>query len=182
MLEDIKQLKKLRKNLQITQKELSQQAGVSQSFIAKVESGRLDPTYSKYKQIFNTIRSLTKKNEKKAADIMEKNIKSIGPENTIQQAIKKMKNYNISQIPVFREGQVIGIISDSIMLDALGEGKTKQNKVKEIMRDAPPTITKNADISLVTQILKHYPLVVVFEKEKAKGVISKADLFNVLSN
>lgn len=181
MLEDIRQLKFLRKKLNLTQKQLAQQAGVSQSLIAKIEAGNMDPAYSKYKQIYNTLQALTQKKQKKAEDIMEKNIKSLSPEHTIEKAIKKMKDFNISQMPVLDQGQVVGLISDNIMLNSLADGKTKQAKIKEIMEDAPPTISKEANVTLVTQILKHYPLVVVFDKQKPKGVISKADLFNILS-
>jgi len=48
---DPKQLKKIRVQLGITQSELAKAAGVSQSLIAKLESGLVDPSFSTMKSI-----------------------------------------------------------------------------------------------------------------------------------
>ena len=48
---DPKQLKKIRVQLGITQSELAKAAGVSQSLIAKLESGLVDPSFSTMKAI-----------------------------------------------------------------------------------------------------------------------------------
>ena len=179
-MEEIKYLKSLRKNLNLSQKELAQSAGVSQSLIAKIESGYLDPAYSKYKQIYNTLVSFTHNNKKRASDVMVKSIKTVSSSQTIQQAITKMKKHNISQLPVFENNHAVGLVSDSVMLNAISSGKKTDTKLREVMADAPPTVSKNTDISLIIQILKHYPIVVVHNKEKAEGIITKADLFTVL--
>ncbi|MCK4496763.1 MAG: helix-turn-helix domain-containing protein, partial [Candidatus Aenigmarchaeota archaeon] len=50
MLPEIKSIKNRRKLLGLTQKDLAKQAGVSQSFIAKMESGRINPSYNHVKQ------------------------------------------------------------------------------------------------------------------------------------
>ena len=49
---DIDEIKKLRSSLGLTQKDLAQRADVSQSLIAKIEAGRIDPTFSKVQKIF----------------------------------------------------------------------------------------------------------------------------------
>ncbi|MFW6013635.1 MAG: CBS domain-containing protein [Nanoarchaeota archaeon] len=180
MQEEIKYLKNLRKNLNLSQKGLAQHAGVSQSLIAKIESGQLDPAYSKYKQISKALLSLTQKKQKKASDVMVKNIKTVSPAQTIKQAISKMKKHNISQLPVFEEGYPIGLVTDSVMLNAVSSGKKTDTKLAEVMDDAPPTVNKKAEVSLIVQILKYYPIVVVYNREKAEGVITKADLFSML--
>jgi predicted transcriptional regulator len=41
--------------LGLTQGQLAKIAGVSQSFIAKIESGKIDPSYSKVKTIFDVL-------------------------------------------------------------------------------------------------------------------------------
>ena len=50
---DIKEIKILRKKLEITQNELAKKSGVSQSLIAKIESSNIDPAYSSIKKIFD---------------------------------------------------------------------------------------------------------------------------------
>lgn len=180
MIEDVKQIKLMRKKLNLTQKGLSKHSGVSQSMIAKIESGNIDPAYSKFKQILNTLEALNNKDEKKAKDVMIKQIIKLSPESSLKVTINKMKKYNISQLPVFENNQAVGLISEHYILDALSNGHSLNSSIKEIMGEAPPTISGEANLSLITQVLKEYPLLIVSEKGRAKGIITKADLFNTL--
>jgi predicted transcriptional regulator len=49
--------------------------------------------------------------------------------------------------------------------------------VREIMEDAPPIIPKETGISIIADMLKHFPLLIVQDSGKLRGVITKADLF-----
>ena len=86
-----------------------------------------------------------------------------------------MKKYAISQLPVMDNGKVVGYLSEAIVLDSLMSGK-KEDKVSLIMQEVPPTIDKNASISVVSDLLKFYPMVLVMEKGKLLGVVSKSDI------
>ena len=55
---ELSEVKVIRKKLGLTQGELAKAAGVSQSLIAKIESTKIDPTYSKVKLIFHALESL----------------------------------------------------------------------------------------------------------------------------
>ena len=70
MVFDITHIRKIRKQLDMTQHALSKEIGISQSMVAKIESGRLDPTYSYVKKIEEALSRLTKHEEKEAKDIM----------------------------------------------------------------------------------------------------------------
>ncbi|MFW5991246.1 MAG: CBS domain-containing protein [Candidatus Nanoarchaeia archaeon] len=180
MIEDIRQIKEMRQSLNLSQKELAAHAGVSQSLIAKIESENIDPSYSKFKQILNTLNALYTKNQKTAKDVMMNSIIKLSPSNTLKDTISKMKKYNISQLPVFENRQPVGLISEHFILDALSEGFSLMRTVGEVMRNAPPTISGDASLNLITSMLKQYPLIIVSEKGKAKGIITKADLFNTI--
>ena len=47
MIHDLSEIKNLRKKAGITQLDLARKASVSQSLIAKIEAGKIDPTYTK---------------------------------------------------------------------------------------------------------------------------------------
>jgi len=162
----------------LTQTELAKKANVSQSLIAKIESGKIDPTFTKTKKIFETLSDLEKKEEVKAEEVMKKNIISIAPKDNIKNSIQKMKKYNISQMPVIEDNKAVGLISESILLDALMEEKGK--KVKEIMEDTPPIVSKNSSIKVISSLLHHYPMVLVAESGKLVGLITKSDLLEKL--
>ena len=69
-MEDLTLIKELRKRLGMTQHRLARLSGVSQSLIAKIESGRVDPAYSKAKSIISALQREQFSSEKKAKDIM----------------------------------------------------------------------------------------------------------------
>src|SRR3989338_4765884 len=171
---ELEEIKEIRKKFGLTQSQLANRAGVSQSLIAKVEAGRLDPTFTKAKKIFEAIDSLGKKQEVKAEEAMTKNLISVKPDDDIREAIKKMKKANISQMPVIDEHKSIGIVSEAIILEAIMNNKGK--KIKDIMEDSPPIVSKNTTINAVSNLLRFYPIVLVSEGGELKGIITKSDL------
>ena len=79
----LNEIKQMRKNLGITQKELCEKARVSQSLIAKIESGKIDPSYRNVQKIFDALNSMSKHESKKASDIMNKYVVSLKPEDKV---------------------------------------------------------------------------------------------------
>jgi predicted transcriptional regulator len=175
---EISEIKRLRKKLGLTQSELASKSGVSQSLIAKIEAGVLDPAYSKTQKIFSALESLSKQKGQKASEIMQSKIVNIEPEAKIKDAIAKMKKHDISQLPVVKDDNVIGMVSESIKLDSLINKRC--STVSEIMHDAPPIVAETTPIDVVSNLLKFYPMLVVSEKGKVKGVITKSDVINKL--
>ena len=178
MTYELEEVKKIRKKLGMTQTELANRAGVSQSLIAKLESGRIDPTYTKTKKIFAALSDLEKKEEIKAEQLMTSRIVSVGSSTPVKEAIAKMKKYEISQLPVIDGHKLVGLVSESTILDALLNSKA--TKVSEIMQESPPIVSKTASIQVVSNLLKHYPVVIVSEGGRLIGLITKSDLLEKL--
>ena len=137
---ELKDIKKIRKKFNLTQIELAQRSGVSQSMIAKIESGHLEPTYSNAIKIFNALNNISKEKELTAKDIMEKNIISVTPDQEIKKTISLMKKHEISQLPVIQNNTPIGTISESSILNNI-LGNQNAKIVKEIMLESPPSIS-----------------------------------------
>lgn len=180
MIQNLADIKRLRRKFNLTQSDLAKQADVSQSLIAKIESDRIDPTYTKVQKIFDTLNLLGKQQGIKASEIMNNKIISLGPCENISEAIKKMKKYDISQMPVIDEHKSIGQVSEAIILDAMLNKKSR--KIDEIMHDPPPVIPVNMDINAVAGLLHFSPMVLVSESGKLKGVITKSDLLGKVYN
>jgi len=175
MAYELKDIKEIRKKFSLTQTDLAKKAGVSQSLIAKVEAGRLDPTYSNAKKIFDALDSLTQKKEIKAEEIMTKKIVFVAKESDVKDIIKKMKKYEISQLPVIEDDKILGSVSETTVLEAIMSGKNEV-KAKDIIQDIPPTISKNASLGVVSSLLKYYPMILVKEQDKILGIITKSDI------
>ena len=179
MVFDISYLKKIRKQLNLTQHKFAKESQVSQSMIAKIESGKLDPTYSYVKKIEKAIENLTKHHEKEAKDIMHKNIISIAKNEKILNILPLFSKHNISQIPIIENKRLIGLISESSLINNLD--KNLQNKkAEDIMEESPPIITKNTKIQAILALLKFYPILIIQDSGKLVGIITKADIIKHL--
>ncbi len=178
MTYELEEIKKIRKKLELTQTELANIAGVSQSLIAKIESGRIDPTYTKTKKIFAALSELEKKEEVKAEQIMTSRMISVSPSDSMKDVISKMKKFQISQLPVIDNHKLIGMVSESTILDAMLN--TKSTQLNDIMQEAPPIVSKSTPIQVVSSLLRHFPMVVVSGEGKLVGVITKSDLLGKL--
>lgn len=176
----LENIKRRRKKLDKTQAELAKLSGVSQSMIAKIESGKLSPSFDKAKQIFDTLDQLEHETSAKASEIMSRNITIIESNDIVDNAISKMKQRGISQLPVFEKGHLVGLISESILTDNLDRPNLGKLKVKEIMTEAPPTISEDTPVKLVSELLKYNPTVIVYRQADIKGIITKADLLKTI--
>jgi len=178
MARSLEEIKHLRNKHHLTQKQLAQQAGVSQSLIAKIEAGELDPSFTKAQQIFEALDQLQMKKELKASDIMNDKVVFGQLQDTVKEAIKKMRSKGISQMPVLVQGNVKGIVTESMIIEKIASHPEKINtlQVKEVMEDTPPIVTMNTGQHTLLELLKEYPIVLVADKGEIKGIISKTDL------
>jgi predicted transcriptional regulator len=174
---DIKDIKRIRLQIGLTQSDLARKADVSQSLIAKIESGLIDPSYSNIKKIFDTLDTLKSVGEPTAKDIMQKQVITLNVNDAIKVAIDKMRKNAISQLPVIENNHIVGLVTESDLLDVISSGK-HMTKVSEIMKDAPPIVAENSKAKVLLHLLKFYSLLIVVDKGKFKGVITKADILN----
>ncbi len=180
-MDELAELKKIRKRIGITQNELAKKANVSQSLIAKIESGKIDPSYKNAKKLFETLSMLNKEDELTASDLMFQKIYSVSDTDTLKDAITTMRKHNISQMPVIKNKKVLGYISESVLLDKILDGETL-SKVGEIMQSSPPILPPNTSQGIIANLLKHFPFVLVEEKGELIGLITKADFLKKVFN
>jgi len=178
---DVQRIGKMRRQLGMTQKQLATLAGVSQSLIAKIESGKIDPAYSKVTQIISALESEQNKGKKTAAQVMTSRIVSVSPSDNLQKAIALMRSKDISQLPVFKDGKCVGSLSDSMIVDLIAKSKDlKKLFVSEVMADSFPVIPAKSVIDVAVNLLHHYRAVLVEKNGKISGIITKADLLKTI--
>lgn len=178
---DFADIKRLRKELGITQTELARAAKVSQSLIARIEKNKVDPRYSKVKAIFDALSGMTEKKEEiKAGDIMSTKVIGIQKNDLVGNATNIMKKSNISQMPVFDKDKVIGSISEKTLISRMTGKITFEElstrRVSEIMDDVFPSVSKETPLSVISNLLEHSVAVLVMDGSSVVGLITKADL------
>lgn len=181
MLPELNEIKKMRKRLGLTQAELAKLAGVSQSLIAKIESGKIMPNYEKTKRIFDTLESLSRAEDRNATDIMSKRVVSLDEKASVVRAAKLMEKYAFSQLPVIKGGKSIGTITERGIIESMRSGiDLKKAKVKDIMQESLPIIGPNTKFGTLACLLEHEQALLVSKKGKIIGIITKSDLLKAV--
>lgn len=182
-LPSLTEIERRRKALGLTQTELAGKAGVSQSLIARVEAGSVDPRYTKVSRIFRALEEF-KDREVCARDIMSLEVVGVQKTVSMENASGKMKEYEVSQMPVYEGDAIVGSISERVILDQISRGvDTRQfssSPVSDYMEAAFPTVGPETPLSVVSALLEYNTAVVVQEMGQTRGVITKADLLKVV--
>jgi predicted transcriptional regulator len=179
MERDISYVKHTRAKLDLTQKELSKLSGVSQSMIAKIEAGLVDPTYNVAKKLFSALDNINNRFEHKASEFLNKKVLFCYEDDTVKSIISLMKKHAISQMPVIdNKEKLVGEISENVILFNMDKITKEGLLVKDIMQDAPPVVSKNTSHKALSHLLSEFPFVLVSEKGKYLGIITKSDLIS----
>ena len=184
MLPALEIIPERRRKLGLTQSQLAELAGVSQSYIAKLEAGNIEPSYVKVKSLFEALDRLEQKKQVSAGQIMNRSVVGIQMVTSISEAINIMRRNGFSQLPVMDGERSIGSISEGTLLDhmlATRKNESLAKVVSEIMDEPFPQVGEDAPVSLLTNLLKFYPAVLVQKKGSIEGIITKADLIGIIT-
>jgi predicted transcriptional regulator len=184
MFPSLEDIAKKRRMLGLKQAELAKLAGVSQSLVAKLESGRIDSSYTKVKTIFDVLDRLEAKTKIQEEKVVPNEVIGIQKDEPISKVVRLMKEHGYSQIPVFNGKQSVGSISEKTILRQILAGKDlaqiSKLPTEEIMEEAFPQVSEDAPLSLISNLLQTYSAVLVARKGAAVGIITKADLLRMI--
>jgi len=184
LLPRIDSIKQIRLKIGITQKKLATMTGVSTSMINQIESGRSQPSYETAKKIFESLSKLEgESSSHTAGDFCSTDIVKLKPANTLHDAIKKMHQLSISQIPIFNNSDVVGMISeDGIVkhLAELGETELKKAKLANTMESVPPIVDWNTPANVLVPLIRYSKCILVSKKSKIIGIITASDTLKMM--
>ena len=178
-----REIREQRVKLGLRQTEVAKKAGLSQSMIARIESGSVDPRVSTLSKIIAVLQE-AEETVMRAKDIMHTPVISVTPSDTISHTVAIMEKYGISQLPVLSQGVPVGCISESAIIVAMEEGhisKKEQHTVCEIIEEAFPTAPPSVDLDTIVHILHNHHALLVLDKGKVVGVITKHDLIALIA-
>lgn len=114
------------------------------------------------------------------------NVCSVGPEDTVFEAIRRMAEANVGALVVLEGGKLIGVISerDYTRKVALQGRNSKQTSVREILTGNPYTVSPETSVEECLKIMsekkiRHLP---VLRGDAVVGVISVSDLVDWIMN
>ncbi len=184
MMPRIDSIKQIRLKIGITQKTLATMTGVSTSMINQIESGRSQPSYETAKRIFDSLANLEgKSSSHKAGDFCSKDVVKLKPSNTLHDAIKKMHESSISQIPIFNGHELVGVISEEGIVKHLadiGESELKNAKLADTMEPVPPIVDYDTPANVLVPLIRYSKCILVSKKSKIMGIITASDTLKMM--
>lgn len=178
------EIKNYRHKVGLTQTKLAEKAKVSQSLIARIEAGDVDPRVSTLRRIITVMKDTEEKKSLTAETLMRSPVLSVRSKDMIGRALKIMENKDVSQLPVIDHGLQVGSISETRIIKEMTSGKDPAKlsimKVGGIMSEGFPTVYPHTDVMTLTNIVELNPAVLVVDKGKIKGIITKTDVVRLI--
>lgn len=178
---EIKLIKTMRKQLDWTQKDLADAAGVTQSMINKIERGTKMPSFETAGKLFNILSERIAKQSNKlgvARDISVKLVFFISPDQTVAEAIKKLGD-NFDQLPVVEEEKCIGTISNKRIITLMDKENFQQKQIREVMEPPLPIIAEEEQLTKVRRLLELFDALLTTKDGKITGIITRTDLLKM---
>ena len=108
---------------------------------------------------------------------------SVQADEPVRRALHLVEQHDITQIPVFREGQLVGTIFDSELLKrVLENSNVLDEKVSTLMGEPLPVVGANEPVSQVTRLLaSRTPAVLVREDGQVTGILTRFDMLQFIA-
>ncbi len=196
-LPDLDKVRQMRKRLDLSQRELATLAGVSQSLIAKIERGSIDPSYSNVRKILMAFEEVLRRRKVEGmklggqlsvGDLATRGVIFVTPEQTLGESVERMMKGRFTQLPVMHGERVVGGVTDDEIRDYTIEetkngrksyDEVMQTRVEEIMSEPFPILSEDTPIQLASVHLQRDEAVLVSRKGQIVGILTSADFLNL---
>ena len=109
-----------------------------------------------------------------------KSLVSVAPSDTVGEALEKMDDLGVTQIPVLDEGRAVGALRESRVLAKVVRNRDLlSSPVSEVMEASFPTVDVDESSSEVTRRLQTSPAVLVEEYGRIIGIITRHDVLDL---
>ncbi|HYC97661.1 cystathionine beta-synthase [Brevundimonas sp.] len=110
----------------------------------------------------------------------------IGPEDTLDTAFKRMKGADVSQLPVIKDGRLVGIVDESDIVHVMNTDEiTRQERFRKpvgsVMTRDLDTVQVGEPLDALIPLFDRDRVAIVLDGEKFVGLITRSDLINHLS-
>jgi cystathionine beta-synthase len=106
---------------------------------------------------------------------------TVGADETVLAAYRRMKMYDVSQLPVMRDGRIIGIVDEEdILLEVADNPEHFREPVTEAMESHLVTVPPDAPVERLMEIFNKGMVAIVMDGDEFLGLITRSDLLNWL--
>lgn len=108
-------------------------------------------------------------------------IVSVGPDQKVTEVIGVLKVNGISQVPVMEGDKVLGLLSESRLLERALAGSRADSPVRDMVESNYCTVDAATDITVLTELFKRSKAAVVIEAGRAVDIITRIDLIDYIA-
>jgi len=172
----------------MTQDKLAKSVGVSRSLIAKLETGQVDASYKKVKNIFDTLEQLEtelgKTKTVTVGEIHNTKVEYANVSEPVYAVWKRMDRNAFSQVPVKDSAgrDIVGSITERAinrkLLELDSPEKLRNIQVRELMEEPFPTVSVKTSIIDIIPLLQTYQAAITSERGRPVGIVTNADVVN----
>jgi CBS domain-containing protein len=117
----------------------------------------------------------------KVKDVMTRDVESVRPDTSLQEAAAKMKALNVGPVPVVEGDRVAGIVTDrDIVVRGIAEGRDpRTTRVQDVMTRDVVCVTETDDVKDAARLMKEHQVrrvLVVSADKKLTGIVSLGDI------
>jgi len=96
-------------------------------------------------------------------------------------ALRRMKLYDVSQLPVMRDGKIVGIVDEEdILLEVFENPEHFNEPVTKAMASGLVTVPVDAPVAQLMEIFKRGMVAIVVKDNEFLGLVTRIDLLNWL--
>jgi cystathionine beta-synthase len=108
---------------------------------------------------------------------------TVGPADTLLTAYNRMRQADVSQLPVLDDGRLIGLVDESDLLDAVEDRRSEgrfHRPVSAAMTAKLRTLQASEPLGALLPIFERDEVAIVMEGKEFLGLITRIDLINYL--
>jgi cystathionine beta-synthase len=112
----------------------------------------------------------------------DKKLVSCGSEELVSHAVAKMKTYNISQIPISKDGEFVGFVDETkLYQQIIDDSSIMDSALSTVMDPALPVLGASAKIDEISAVVnKQNPAVLIDLGDGKYHIITRHDLINAI--
>jgi cystathionine beta-synthase len=108
-------------------------------------------------------------------------VATVNADETVNAAYQRMKLYDVSQLPVLREGRIAGIVTEEdILLEVYGNPRHFNEPVSAAMESKLVTLSPEEPVEKLREIFERGMVAIVVDRGEFLGLITRMDLLNWL--
>ncbi|MFH1095699.1 MAG: CBS domain-containing protein, partial [Candidatus Micrarchaeota archaeon] len=178
-------LKKRRETLGLSQKQVVQGLAarslrIRQPYLSKIEAEKAEPAYRLVRALVGVLEEYENvQSMETLAGCYHPKPMTIGPDESVADAIKKIRRNGFSQLPVCRGGKNVGRITDSMLLSAerkYGKEGVRTRLVSQVMGPPYPLLNVQSAKSEAELMVEKIGAALVEKDGKIVGIITREDM------